>query len=598
MANFTPEFMEELRARLSIEEVIGRRVNLIRRGREYVGLSPFQKEKTPSFTVVPDKGFYHCFSSGEHGDIIDFVMKTEGLSFPEAVERLAAEAGLEVPVDSPEERERARRRHSLLEVMEAACAFFERTLRMPEGKTGLDYLTGRGLAPETIQRFRLGFAPDSRGALKAALGRDGISEDLMRAAGLVKRPEDGRPDFDYFRGRVMFPITDRRGRVIAFGGRILGDGQPKYLNSPETPLFAKGRVLFGLAQALPAARREGTIVVTEGYMDVIALHQAGFETAVAPLGTAVTEEQITALWRVVREPIICFDMDSAGQRAMGRVIDRALPILKPGYGLRFAGLVPGEDPDSQIRRYGHEFMANAFKRSRSILDVLWELETGGRTHLGVEHRAALTRRFEECARKIKDPVLRSHFMRGFKDRLWQQGAGGNRAGKGRGAAAAVQRQTLGQASERFDAEYRVQQILIALMVNHSWLFDEVGEALGRMSFADAALDGLRQGLVSILGAEPELEPEALREAIRARGQGTPLDRVLTDPLVACHRQVAPTASRDEARATWDENHNLMLRSALDLEIERDRQTLAGDVNQQNWSRTQLLIRAAVDDDPP
>jgi DNA primase len=311
---FSDQFLEDLRARAGLADVIARRVKLTKKGREHLGLCPFHKEKTPSFTVNEDKGFYHCFGCGEHGSVFDFVMATEGLNFPEAVEKLAGEAGMEVPQDSPEERQRQEQRQTLYDVTEKAARFFQHQLLSPAGKQAHDYLKGRGLTDETIKRFRLGFAPDGRNVLKQALAGDGIEDARMIATGMLIQPDDkNRDNYDRFRGRVMFPITDTRERVIAFGGRILGDGEPKYLNSPETSLFHKGRVLYGLKQASGPARKAGSIIVTEGYTDVIALSQAGLTNVVAPLGTALTEDQIKLLWRIVPEPVLCFDGDSAGQ---------------------------------------------------------------------------------------------------------------------------------------------------------------------------------------------------------------------------------------------------------------------------------------------
>jgi len=309
---FSPDFLDEIRARIGLADLIRGRVRLTAKGREFQGLCPFHNEKTPSFTVNEQKGFYHCFGCGAHGGVFDFVMQSEGLSFRDAVEKLAADAGLQVPVDTPEERDRARRRQTLHDVMEVAAAYFEKTLRMPEGKTASNYLRGRGVDDPAIARFRLGYAPDSRSSLKAALGREGIGEELMAEAGLVISPDEpGRSSYDRFRGRLMFPITDRKGRVVGFGGRILGDGEPKYLNSPETPVFQKGRLLYGLPLAAKAARDQRALLVVEGYMDVIALAQGGFENAVAPLGTALTEDQIGELWKLVDEPVLCFDGDAA-----------------------------------------------------------------------------------------------------------------------------------------------------------------------------------------------------------------------------------------------------------------------------------------------
>ena len=369
---FPPRFLDELRARLTLSTIIGRRIKLTRAGREYKACCPFHNEKTPSFFVNDEKGFYHCFGCGAHGDIISFEMEQGNLTFPEAVERLAAEAGLEVPRETPREREAARQRAGVLEVLEAACTFFEQQLRMPVGKDGLAYLQRRGLDSETIARFRLGWAP-AAGALKSALARQAIDEGQLIEAGLLK-PSDqpDRPAYDYFRDRVTFPITDRRGRVIAFGARTLGDGQPKYLNSPETPVFQKGLVLYGLAQAREAIGKAGEAIVAEGYMDVIALSAAGFPQTVAPLGTALTEPQIEDLWRMVDEPILCFDGDAAGQRAALRAADRALPLLRPGKSLRFALLPAGKDPDDLLRAQGARAMRGILEAARPLLEVLWQ----------------------------------------------------------------------------------------------------------------------------------------------------------------------------------------------------------------------------------
>src|SRR5712692_7843933 len=389
---FPPGFLDELRSRVPLGDLVGRRVRLTRRGREQAGLCPFHNEKTPSFYVVEDKGFFHCFGCGAHGDAIGFVMRADNLDFIEAVERLAGEAGIAVPQQTPQDRERAQRQKTLLEALAAAADFYEAQLWAPAGGRAREYLTARGLDEETTRRFRLGWAGDDRQALRRALAGD-FPEALLHEAGLLRTPEDGGNPYDYFRGRVMFPIGDRVGRVIAFGGRTIGNDQPKYLNSPDTPLFEKGRVLYGLALARTQIGREGDIgghgvIVVEGYMDVIALHGAGFATAVAPLGTALTakaattpvqtedrEEQFAAshlqeLWRLSPEPVLCFDGDDAGQRAAVRAAYRALPMIeRPGPSLRFARLPPGEDPDSLVRLGGR----GAFERVLAAAQPLWKV---------------------------------------------------------------------------------------------------------------------------------------------------------------------------------------------------------------------------------
>ena len=368
---FSAQFLDELRARVGLADVISKRVKLTRRGREHLGLCLFHKEKTPSFTVNEEKGFYHCFGCQAHGSVIDFVMETENLSFPEAVERLAAGVGMEIPCDTPEEREHHRKRQTLLGVMEMAAAHFEKTLRMPEGRAALDYLKGRGLDGTTISRFRLGLAPEGRGRLRDALAREGVTPAQMVATGLLIQPDDDngerREAYDRFRRRVIFPILDRRGRPIAFGGRILGDGKPKYLNSPETPLFRKGCVLYNLNQAAAQARKADTIVVTEGYMDVIALDRVGFTHAVAPLGTALTEDQIQLLWRVVREPVLCFDGDEAGRNA---ALKNAGLFLASKAEAQVVTLPHGEDPDTFLLKNGAEALRGLLAEAKPLLEFL------------------------------------------------------------------------------------------------------------------------------------------------------------------------------------------------------------------------------------
>jgi DNA primase len=433
---FPPSFLEDLRQRVSITDVVGRKVRLIRRGHEASGLCPFHNEKSPSFTVSEDKGFYHCFGCGAHGDVIGFVMNSDGLDFRNAVEKLAAEAGLSVPQESPESRDRAERQATLTSVTELAAKFFEAQLGAAGGKAGLAYLQHRGLSTDTIKRFRLGFSPDSRTALKAYLEKQSVPEDLSVEAGLLIRPEEGGASYDRFRGRVMFPILDRRGQVIAFGGRILSDEKPKYLNSPETPLFHKGRVLYGLSHAQKAARDKNEIVATEGYMDVIALAQAGFPQAVAPLGTALTEEQIELLWRMVPEPILCFDGDAAGQKAAARAADRVIPILKPGLSLRFAWMPTGEDPDSLVKAQGAAAMRQILDAAEPLVEVFWRMVLADRPLDTPERRSGFKRDLLAAVGRIADKSIQDAYrqdMLGRLDQLFNYRRRDGRGGDGQAA---------------------------------------------------------------------------------------------------------------------------------------------------------------------
>jgi DNA primase len=429
---FPPGFLDELRSRVSLGDLVGRRVRLTRRGREQGGLCPFHNEKTPSFYVVEDKGFFHCFGCGAHGDAIGFVMRADNLDFIEAVERLAGEAGIAVPQQTAQERERAQRQKTLMEALAAAASFYEAQLWAAGNSTGgaraRDYLTARGLDDETIRRFRLGWAPEDRQSLRRALAGD-FPEALLVEAGLLRVPEGGGNAYDYFRGRVMFPIGDRAGRVIGFGARTIPGSspgtsdQPKYLNSPDTPLFQKGRVLYGWSAAranIGGDRDPGGhgVIVTEGYMDVITLHRAGFGTAVAPLGTALTEAQLRELWRLAPEPVLCFDGDSAGQRAALRALERALPLLQPGRSLRFVKLPAGDDPDSLIRGPGRADFAARLAAAQPLSEMLWQAELAARPIDTPERRADLKARLERHVREIADSDVQREYRRALFDRYF------------------------------------------------------------------------------------------------------------------------------------------------------------------------------------
>src|SRR5262245_38874847 len=415
---FSPQFLDELRARLPVSEVVGRRVKLRKAGREWKGLSPFNKEKTPSFFVNDQKQAWFDFSSGKNGSIFDFVMLTEGLSFPEAVERLAAEAGMPLPKVSHEEEAREEKRRTLADVMEMAAQFFEATLAGRIGAKARGYLADRGLDPATQVKFRLGYASNERFALKEHLGNQGVSVDDMVAAGLLVSGEDIPVPYDRFRDRVMFPITDLRDRVIAFGGRALEkDAQAKYLNSPETSLFHKGATLYNIAMARAAAHKGAPVVAVEGYVDVIAMVNAGYEGAVAPLGTALTADQLALIWKMADEPILCFDGDSAGRRAAYRAVDLALPLLKPGKSLKFASLPEGQDPDDLWRSGGREAIEAVLSAARPLADVLWTRETEAGSLATPERRAALEARIGEITAGIGDETVRKYYRRDFGDRL-------------------------------------------------------------------------------------------------------------------------------------------------------------------------------------
>jgi DNA primase len=415
---YPPQVLDDIRARLPVSSVVGKRVRMKKAGREWRGLSPFNAEKTPSFYVNDQKGFYHCFSSGKHGDIFTFLMETEGLSFPESVERLAAEAGVALPKPSREAAAQEERRKTLYDVTELAAAFYESALQGRFGIKAREYLDRRGLSIETRKQFRIGYAPPDRFALRDHLAGKGISPEMMIEAGLLVTGEDVKVPYDRFRDRVMFPIEDLRGRAIAFGGRALSADQPaKYLNSPDTALFHKGGLLYNLHRARKPAHERGAIIAVEGYVDVIAMSLAGFPNAVAPLGTALTEEQLQLLWRCADEPILCFDGDGAGRRAAFRAVDLALPALTPGKSLRFALLPEGQDPDDLARSGGGTAVERVLKSARPLVDILWarELEAGPLDT--PERRAALEARLREALAAMRDDTLRRYYREEMEMRL-------------------------------------------------------------------------------------------------------------------------------------------------------------------------------------
>jgi DNA primase len=618
---FPPGFLDELRARLSLSDIVGRKVSLKRRsGSEYAGLCPFHNEKSPSFTVNDKKGFFHCFGCGAHGDVVSFVMKTEGLSFPESVEKLAREVGLPVPRATPAERERADRVATLQQVVEEAARWFQKQLRLPVGRQGLDYLRGRGLEDATIDDFRLGFAPDTRDGVLAALKREGATVDKIVEAGLAIQPEEsGREPYDRFRGRVMFPINDRRGRVIAFGGRVMGAGEPKYLNSPETPLFHKGANLYCLDRARLAATKDQPVIVAEGYMDVIALHGAGFTGAVAPLGTALTEGQMGELWKLADEPYLCFDGDNAGRRAAARAAERALPLLRAGKSLRFLALPAGEDPDSLIRTRGADAMRRSLDLARSLSDVVWSLETEGKPADTPERRASLQRAVEQRVAEIADPVVRDYYRSDMRSRLnrfrrpegapWQPGwrPGERRTFRGLGPEPAPF--AAGSAAQRSGGDLdgsRQERALLGVLIERPALLHVLAEDLAALPIAHPELARLRSGLLDALSMAPSgIDPAADEALAEGLAGGTSLESRLIEEhlersglgrLAAAAQAKAREVFRDEPADAdgWVGQWRRAARHLSQLtsdpeELKRAEEALAEDMSEENLHRLQAIL---------
>ncbi|MTH63470.1 DNA primase [Paracoccus shanxieyensis] len=420
-----PQFLDEIRARVPLSRVIGRKVVWDQRRSnqakgDWWAPCPFHGEKTASFHVDDQKGFYYCFGCHAKGDALTFLREAEGMSFMEAVELMASEAGLQMPERDPRAAERADRRTELVEVMEQAVRWFRMQLGMGVAEEARAYLKRRGLDGAAAEQFGIGYAPDQRQGLYNALRSKGIAEALIVEAGLCAKPDDGGAPFDRFRGRIIFPIRDARGRCIAFGGRAMDpNARAKYLNSPETPLFDKGRNLYNVGPARAAVAKGKPLIVAEGYMDVIALVRAGFEGAVAPLGTAITEDQLRLMWRISPEPVIALDGDTAGLRAAMRLIDLGLPLTAPGQALRFAFLPEGQDPDDLIRAKGAPAMSEVLEQSRPLVDLLWKRETEGRVFDSPERKAALDKALGDAIAKIADKDTRDHYFQTLKNLKWE-----------------------------------------------------------------------------------------------------------------------------------------------------------------------------------
>jgi DNA primase len=563
-------FLDELRARTPLQVLVGRSVRLSRSGRESKGCCPFHSEKTPSFYVYDDH--FHCFGCGEHGDAITFVMKSQGAGFMEAVDSLAAEAGLEVPKASPAQAEREAKRASIHEVLQAAARVYQAWLFAPEGAAALSYLRQRGLADTTIRKFGLGWSGEGRGALANALSRQGINPDQLIEAGLMKQGDFG--PVDMFFSRVMFPIQDRRGAIISFSGRILGDGTPKYVNGPETPAFSKRRSLYGVNFAREAVRKGDALIIVEGQMDVIALAQAGFGGAVAPLGTALTEEQLAEIWHLSPEPVICFDADNAGRKAAIRAVDLALSTLAPDRSLKFLRLPDKQDPDSLIRAQG----ASAFKAQLAVAEplssVLFDMLAEGANRETPEGRAALRKRLMETVERIADKPLAGEYRAMLLDRFFaerrgnapQRIAGYN--GRSRQAAPPRPNRRSRMPIDPAAADIERGRILTAILINHPKLLPDVEEAFALIELPPAYAQ-LRDAFAKYHDCNETLDSVSLLTHLHESGLMTLTDQVLAmSPLPAC---AAASATLAEAADGWWEMFGLMRASRNRLREQRDEQ---------------------------
>ena len=569
---FPPSFLDEIRARAPLVPVVSRKVKLTKAGREWKGCCPFHNEKTPSFYVNEDKGFYHCFGCQAHGDVIRFVVEQEGLRFPDAVRQLAAEAGLQVPEETPEARERQERQAGLTDVMARAAGWFADQMNGLAGANARRYIEQRGLSAETVKAFGLGYAPDGN-KLKSAL-KD-VGEGKLTEVGLIGHAEERGDSYDRFRNRLMFPIRDPRGRVVGFGGRVLGEGQPKYLNSPETVLFDKGRLLYNLDRAGPLARKSGRLFVVEGYMDVIGLAEAGIAEAVAPNGTALTETQIQLLWRVVPEPILCFDGDSAGQNAALRAARRALPLLQPGVSLNILRLPPGQDPDDLVRAQGRDAFLALAAAAEPLHAFLWAATVGAGDTTTPERRAAVKEALLAQAAEIANPDIRAQYDRLFRDRFWEAFGW-----KGKGAAGLAAPERSQPMRRPTPIRHEVQAVIVGLL-NHPDIAADHADAIAALPLPTTALMRLRNAILDAVAWNPHLDSEVLRHTLAADGllqaadearDGNRLDYSFTRPGSAPERARTMLVVKIEALAALHENYGERLRQRREL-----RDVFGGDV---------------------
>jgi DNA primase len=587
-----PAFLDELRARTPMQAVIGRQVRLTRSGKNWKGCCPFHGEKSPSFYVYDDH--FHCFGCGAHGDAISFVMQSQGRGFPEAVEQLAAEAGMEVPKATPEAVEAERHRHDLHSVLEAAASAYQRRLRLPEGRAALDYFHRRGLTDATIETFGLGWTGEGRGVLASELGRDGITPDQLLEAGLLRPSDHGGAPYDLFFNRVMFPIRDRRGRVISFGGRTLGDGQPKYVNGPETALFSKRRSLYALDLAREGVRSGQALVVVEGYMDVIALHQAGFTGAVAPLGTALTDEQFSELWRLSPEPVLCFDGDGAGGRAAARAAETCLPLLAPDRTLRVATLPAGEDPDTLLARHGNAAFDAILAAARPLSAVLFDiLRAGSNPDATPEQRAAFRARLEDAAKRIPDKSLAGEYRATLLDRFFAERTTRRRpaqAGRPTKSFAPAPRAIARHPFTALAAGAERERILTAILLRHPDLLRDVDHAYAELPLPDP-LARLRATLLDWAETTDALDFAGLIDHLHSSGLAVEAAQALSAvpvPLPAC---AAADAMPAEAEAGWWHIFGLMHRERLDEEVAAAQRDFAGQADETAQRRLIALCAA-------
>ncbi|WOC16963.1 DNA primase [Pseudochrobactrum sp. MP213Fo] len=629
---FPPSFLDEIRERVPISTVIGTRVSFDRKKTnaskgDFWACCPFHGEKSPSFHCEDRKGRYHCFGCGVTGDHFRFLTDLEGLSFPEAVTRIADMAGVPMPVMDAEQQRREEKRGTLYDVLEMAAQFFEDQLQASNGAKARSYLRDRGLSAQTQAEFRIGYAPEGRNILKEYLAAKGASREQIEASGMVVYGEGIAVSYDRFRDRVMFPITDSRNRVIAFGGRALSPDAPaKYLNSPETELFHKGQVLYNLVRARRACQAQHgeeakPVIAVEGYMDVIALAQAGFNEVVAPLGTALTEEQMALLWRVSSEPVLCFDGDQAGLRAAYRAVDTGLPNLQPGKSLAFALLPEGKDPDDLVKEQGASAFGNILREAKPLAEMLWMRETSGGNFETPERRAELDARLRTHVARIKDESVKHYYgqhMReksqalfgpkwgrknndksqngfgnnnfGNKSNFQQRGKGNNFGGSGGGynsgkvsVSDSLARSSLVKTGSL--APSLREATIVLTLINHPALIDENFETVATLELNHAGLTALHAALLDVMASHLAEDGKTMRKILNENGFSDLLDEL---ELVVRRARLWPAtilAAEDDSREALKQAMHLQLRArTLHKELRAVEAALSEDASAEVFAR--------------
>ncbi len=597
-----PRFFDELRNRLSLSEVIGKRIKVMRAGREFKACCPFHHEKTPSFTINDEKQFYHCFGCGAHGDVIKFVMEHDNVPFMDAIESLAAEAGMQVPKQTPQEAIKAKKEKDLYELLEDTTQFFEDNLRGPRNSDAMGYLLDRGLSPETIAQFRLGFAPDDGQALRKHLLAKEYTEAQMIEAGVLRPSNRGTDPYAFFRDRVMFPVPDRRGRIVAFGGRILPEHirpptrsdftPPKYINSSETPLFHKGSMLYGEPTARRAAADGQPVILVEGYLDVIACVQAGAQGALAPMGTAVTEEQIAAMWQMIpdfnRVPILCFDGDNAGRKAAARVCDRILALLEPGRSVGFAFMPDGEDPDSLIKSGGVKGFQDIIMRATSLFDFVWNMHVGGREFKTPEMRAGVIKQLENEVERIANKDVQVHYKSLLRNKVSERffprksfGNFKNKGGAGRGP--------MKPKAPRHHARSLYHRVLFAALLNHPHIYADIEETFLQLSLGSALQDRFRQDVVGFLSDDPNAERQSLLEHLENKGYAQEMRDICNESVYVHASFSSPAAKQEDVLSNWLDYWNDGNAAGLDDEIQNGWKSAYNDASEESEERVRTLL---------